>query len=251
MQRKPKDSPLNLIQILPPKEGAPPSTRYNPASGHFKIQIGADESSRWMRWLEQVVAGIAAVLRGIGSITHKSFHHGKRAMTSAGMALKVMTRWFLMLMRKGGQGTGVISARLATLFQRVGEQIQVVPKKTGSPKRPRPQSVIIETRDVHMTEHNEQLINEVHALRDQLSAHRNELVQVTAQMSELKVLVSSQQQVLIHLGKELEAAEKKTPSPERATPRKTKSKATKSTKLKKSESPKPPAPPHFGIETHH
>ena len=102
-----------------------------------------------------------------------------------------------------------------------------------------------------MTEHNDELINEVHALRDQLSAHRNELVQVTAQMSELKALVSSQQQVLIHLGKELEAAEKKTSPPERATPRKTKSKTTKSSKLKKSESPKSPTPPHFGIETHH
>ena len=251
MQRKPKDSPLNLIQILPPKDGAPPSTRYNPASGHFKIQIGADESSRWMRWLEQVVAGIASVLRGIGSITHNSFYHGKRAMTSAGMALKVMTRWFVMFMKKGFQGTVFISTKLAALFQRVGQQIQAVSKNAQSPKRPRPQPVIIETRDVQMTEHNDQLISEVHALRDQLSAHRNELVQVTAQMSELKALVSSQQQVLIHLGKELEAAEKKTPPPERATPRKAKSKATKSTKLKKSESPKSPTPPHFVIETHH
>ena len=251
MQRNSKDSPLNLIQILPPKDGASPSTRYNPASGHFKIQIGAEESSRWMRWLAHVVAGIAAVLRGIGSITHNGFHHGKRAMTSAGMALKVMATWFVRLMRKGGQGTVFISTKLATLFQRAGQQIPVVAKKARSPMRPRPQPVIIETRDVHMTEHNDELIHEVHALRDQLSAHRNELVQVTAQMSELKALVSSQQQVLIHLGKELEAAEKKTPTPERATPRKTKSKATKSTKLKKSESPKSPAPPHFGIETHH
>ena len=125
MQRKPKDSPLNLIQILPPKDGASPSTRYNPASGHFKIQIGAEESSRWMRWLAHVVAGIAAVLRSIGSITLKSFHHGKRAMTFAGMALNVITRGFVMLMKRGFQGTVFTSTQLATLFQRVGEQIRV------------------------------------------------------------------------------------------------------------------------------
>ena len=249
MQRKPKDSPLNLIQILPPKDGAPPSTRYNPASGHFKIQIGAEESSRWMRWLEQVLAGVAAVLRSIGAITHNSFHHGKRAMTSVGMVLKVMTTWFVMLVKKGFQGTVFTSTQITTLFQRVGQQIQAVIRKARLPKRQKPQPVIRETKDVLMTEHNDQLIGEVHALRDQLSAHRNELVQVTAQMSELKALVSSQQQVLIHLGKELEAAEKKA-SPPRATPRKTKSKASKSTRLKKSESPESP-PSHIGIETHH
>ena len=251
MQRKPKDSPLNLIQILPPKDGTPPSTRYNPASGHFKIQIDAEESSRWMRWLEQVVAGMAAVLRGIGTITHNIFLQGKRAITGAGMALNVMTRWFVLLIKKGFQGTVSMSTQLATLFQRVREQTRGVAKNARSPMRPRSQPVIRETRDVQMTEPNSQLINEVHALRDQLSAHRNELVQVTAQMSELKALVSSQQQVLIHLGKELEAAEKKASTPERATPRKTKSKVTKSAKLKKAETPKSPAPPHFGIETHH
>ena len=254
MQRKPKDVPLNLIQILPPKDGSSPSTRYNPASGHFKIQIDAEESSRWMRWLEHVLAGVAAILSSIGAITHHSVVYGKRAITSVRTFFKVITTWFVMLLRKGGRGTVFISTKLANLFQTVGQQIQAVAKKPTLPRRPRPQPVISETRDILRTEHNTQLIDEVHALRDQLSAHRNELVQVTAQMSELKALVSSQQQVLIHLGKELEAAEKKIPPTERTTPRKAKSKSTKSTKLKKSESPESPnspTPPHIGIETHH
>ena len=66
------------------------------------------------------------------------------------------------------------------------------------------------------------LIEEVHALRTQLTTHQDELIRVTAQMEELKALVSSQQQVLLHLGKELEATERNESSSEKFPVRKTK-----------------------------
>ena len=112
----------------------------------------------------------------------------------------------------------------------------------------RSRALKIELRNVRTIEQRDELLQEVHALRDQLSAHQDELVQVTAQMGELKALVLSQQQVLLHLGKELEAAEKKTPPLERLTPRKTKSKASKP---KKSESSEMPSQPALATDAHH
>ena len=97
----------------------------------------------------------------------------------------------------------------------------------------------------------EMLIEEVHALRTQLTNHQDELIRVTAQMEELKALVSSQQQVLLHLGKELEATEKHESPPENLTVGKTDPHVAKPTKPNKSESKTSPpraqfefGPPH-------
>ena len=80
-------------------------------------------------------------------------------------------------------------------------------------------------------EHDEILL-EVHTLQDQLTAQRNELTRVNVQMSELKALALSQQQVLLHLGKELESLESKTVRQDKPTPKKSKSRSVKASKSK-------------------
>ena len=64
-------------------------------------------------------------------------------------------------------------------------------------------------------------------------SHQEELIRFTAQLGELKALVLSQQQVILHLGEEIEATEKKEIPSEKSTLRKTKSRSTKSSKTQK------------------
>ena len=79
MARKIKESPLNLIQILPPKNGQSPSKPYSLASTHFKLQIDAEEPTGWMLLLARVVAGTAYLFRSIGSVRQSGFDQGQRA----------------------------------------------------------------------------------------------------------------------------------------------------------------------------
>lgn len=251
MSRKPKDSPLNLIQILPPKHGDSTSNPYNPASAHFKIQIDAEEPSRWISWITRVVSGIAVVLNGTGKIVQWTLNQAKRASALAGMGVKLLTEWMILVMKTIAKGTIRCALTLVNLSKHVGCRIQGSARQAWRKKRQRSHRSVAEPKDGQTDEQRDELLQEVHALRNQLSAHQHELAQVTTQMGELKALVLSQQQVLLHLGKELEAAEKRAAAQDRVSPRRTRNKTTKSVKSKKPESPKPPLQPHLGVETHH
>lgn len=78
----------------------------------------------------------------------------------------------------------------------------------------------------------ESLSSEVGALRDQVRSQHEDIVRVTSQLTDLKNMVLSQQQVLLHLGKELEGIQLSASIPPPKAPRKSKPRVTKSTKSK-------------------
>lgn len=238
MIRKSKETPLNLIRILPYDKGPSLSKLPRAASGPFRIRIDVAETSRWTLWLDRVFVCFQAVLHGLGKVGQWSFHQMKR----------VITTWPIFCLQKIGQLAKFLGTQFINLAKAGGRGIQGAASQAWTsmmePRKPR----VIEPVNKERIRQREALIEEVHALRTQLSAHQDELIRVTAQMGELKALVLSQQQVLVHLGKELEATEEKETSSEKMTPRKAKIRPTKSAKPKKSESPEAPPPAQLELE---
>lgn len=251
MLRKTNDSPLNLIRILPPREGASRSNRYNPASTHFKIQLDADEPKEIGPWFGGVPVWIKAVVDLVNKIGRWNVNQVKRIAHFIGTVVSVITRGFVLGVLKIGQFIKFFGRSSMNLARQIGGWVgsavgQGWPRMTEG-KKPFTNDSIQRER----SKQREMLIEEVHALRTQLSTHQDELIRVTAQMGELKALVLSQQQVLLHLGKELEATERTENPSERFALRKTKPRAAKSAKPKKSESSEPMAPTQFELGPPH
>ena len=86
--------------------------------------------------------------------------------------------------------------------------------------------------NVPSTLERDELLWEVHAMHDQLTFQKKELTRVNVQISELKALALSQQQVLLHLGKELESSDTKQSKTEKSPSKKSKFRSNKASKSK-------------------
>jgi hypothetical protein len=241
MSRKTKESPLNLIRILPPKEGASPSKKFNPASTHFKLKLDGKDASRSMLSLGGLVGIFDTMFRGIGKIGPWTLHQVRRLLD-----------WFAQGILQIGQVAQFLSGKFMKSARRLSGEMQSSGKQGWSELSQGKKSPVSESIQKEKSKQRETLIEEVHALRTQLTTHQDELIRVTAQMEELKALVSSQQQVLLHLGKELEATERNEIPSERLTIRKTNPRGSKPSKSDKSESPEslPPTQFEFGPPHH-
>jgi hypothetical protein len=229
MSRKTKESPLNLIRILPPKEGgASPSHKYNPASTHFKLKLDGEEASRSMLSLGWLVGLFDSMFRGIGRLGSWILHQ-----------VKSVIHWCAQGILQIGQLTQFLVERTIKPARKLSGGIQSSGKQLWNDITPGKKPPVSESILKERSKQRETLIEEVHALRTQLTTHQDELIRVTAQMEELKALVSSQQQVLLHLGKELEATERNESPPEKLTIRKTKPRGSKPSQSDKSESSEP------------
>ena len=226
MSRKAKESPLNLIRILPPKESGPRPNKYNPASTHFKLKLDGEEASRTWISLGGVVGFFEMVLYGIGKVGPWTLDQVRRVIDRCSHRI-----WEI------GQGVNSLGGQVKKPARRLSAGVQSSGKQLWSEMTQGARPMVSESMQRERSKQREMLIEEVHALRTQLTTHQDELIRVTAQMEELKALVLSQQQVLLHLGKELEATEKHDSSSEKLPIRQLKPLDTKPAQPNKAESP--------------
>ena len=236
MSRKTKESPLNLIRILPPKEGSSPSHKFNPASPHFKLKLDGKDASRSMLSLGGMVGFFDTTLRGIGKLGTWSSHQIRRFNHFITASLETILHWFSEGISQFGQVGKSLGGQVTKSARRHSGGVQSSGKQFWSEMTQGAKPIVSESMQRERSKQREMLIEEVHALRTQLTTHQDELIRVTAQMEEIKALVLSQQQVLLHLGKELEATERNESSPEKLPVRKTKPRKTKPAKPESPES---------------
>lgn len=222
MSRKTKESPLNLIRILPPKEGSSPSHKFNPASPHFKLKLDGEDASGSMLSLGGLVGIFDTTLRGIGKLGSWSLHQIRRVIHFITAGLDAILDRLSQGISQFGQLGKSPGGEVRTTPRRQSGGIQSSGRQLWSEMTQGAKPIVSESMQRERSKQREMLIEEVHALRAQLTTHQDELIRVTAQMEELKALVSSQQQVLLHLGKELEATERNESSSEKFPVRKTK-----------------------------
>jgi len=252
MSRKTKESPLNLIRILPPQKGTSPSNKYNPASTHFKIKLDGEEAFRPRLSLGGLMGFINTVLRGVGKIGPWTLHQVRRVVHFIKTVVEVIIHWCALGILLTGQLAKFLAGQFMKPARRFSGGLQSSGKQVWTEMTQGKKPPVSESIQRERNEQREMLMEEVHALRFQLTSHQDELIRVTAQMEEVKALVLSQQQVLLHLGKELEATERKESPKERLTIRKTKPRETKHANPNKSESPEslPPTQFEFGPPHH-
>lgn len=235
MSRKTKESPLNLIRILPPKEGNSPSHKFNPASPHFKLKLDGKDASGSMLSLGGLVGIFDTTLHGIGKLGTWSVHQIRRVLHFLTAGLETILHWGTQGISQLGQWGKSLGRPVLRPARRQSGGVQSSGNLLWSERTQGAKPIVSEAMQRERSKQRDMLIEEVHALRTQLTTHQDELIRVTAQMEELKALVSSQQQVLLHLGKELEATERHEPSSEKFPVRKTK--PTKPANPDQSESP--------------
>ena len=102
----------------------------------------------------------------------------------------------------------------------------------------------------HLSNQGESLSIEVGVLRDQMRSQQEDVTRITSQLTDLKNLVLSQQQVLLHLGKELEGIHLAVTVPPPKAPRKTKARAGKTSKPKSALPKKQTADQPPSLEAH-
>ncbi|GJL65495.1 MAG: hypothetical protein NPIRA05_04660 [Nitrospirales bacterium] len=238
---KTSETPLNLIHILPSEDKKSKPTLPYDSSQSLRIQVGDETPSVSVKFFAK---SIAAVRRGGNQITewfHASISLCQRGGQSVFRGLTSCVLGLFGLMRNGGGACVTLIARSANSVRESSDKMSdkiwkmYTKKRNASIPEPHILPATIEASSsitpTPKLEHDE-LLWEVHALRDQLTAQRREFTRVNTQIGELKALAVSQQQVLLHLGKELESIESKTVRPEKAAVKKSKPRSSKAAKAK-------------------
>jgi hypothetical protein len=163
--------PINLIHRIPSQKQIDEARPVPPAYGQVLLQAGA-------LCLGKVRNFIAHVVRYVGDTS---------ARVRKPLALPDWTKERLeTIERFGGQGAGRVNV--------VGEEAQVAATSLA------PNVTILQTPTPVQS-------GEVADLRACLVGQQDEIARLTSHIQELTSLVSAQQQVLVHLGKELETGE--------------------------------------------
>ena len=235
---KTSETPLNLIHILPPGKSKKSKAKFsNDESQRLRIQVGDEAPSAGIEYFSRIFRLISGGCKQLREMIHGWFKLcGRGCSECVGYCTSFMAG-LLDAMKK-------TLAWMADVFFLAGSTVQEQSCKlwgilTTSTKRVNLPQVNIHPSSVkqHATEHSnklkrDELLCEVHALRDQLTAQRSELTRVNTQIGELKALALSQQQVLLHLGQELESIESKTVRQEKGSPKKVRTRSPKTSKSK-------------------
>ncbi|MGB0909776.1 MAG: hypothetical protein ACPGYT_05395 [Nitrospirales bacterium] len=254
MKWKKTETPLNLIQILPTEREKSKEQISRENAPHLRLQVGDSMPTMSIELFSKVTKSLSGSVQRIFESFKKcaSFcHHG----CVGTMAYIVASMSDLLV---GAKKTGVWCAgSLAGAShgaQRYSRKILHSLKKSKSTSST-PVAFIPPAIESNVSEstantsssiatatklETDELLWEVHALRDQLTAQKSELTRVTVQIGELKALALSQQQVLLHLGKEIESIEPKSMRSEKTTPKKAKARVSKSAKTKQQPSSSSP-----------
>ncbi len=237
MSWKKTETPLNLIQILP-SESDKPQAQVSPENpSNLRIQVGDNPPTVGSKFLREMVSGIRHGGQHVGEYLKAaiakcqrmsaSMIHGVLAIFSSFVGVcKKSTSWIVRRANAWSTSLRIFFRRcwhgvIRKKNVRMDSQVHNIP--------PALESHVIETsRQLEQDE----LLWEVHALRDQMSSQKDELIRVTKQIAELKALTLSQQQVLLHLGKDLESIDSKQEKTIKAMPKKSKARSTKTSKSK-------------------
>ncbi|WP_447971743.1 hypothetical protein [Nitrospira sp. M1] len=237
---KTTETPLNLIHILPSDgDNTKPKLPYD-NSQPLRIQVGDEAPSLGVKFFSTIVDAIRGAGTQLAGLIHASLSlcgRGCRSMLGgvascvmglSGHLKNSMSASVNLVIRSAQQvreRSDKISEAIWNVYRRKRESSSVRSRVVPATIEPQPLSPA-------PTLERDELLWEVHALRDQLTAQRNEFTRVNTQISELKALAVSQQQVLLHLGKELESIESKTVRPEKTLAKKVKPRSSKSAKAK-------------------
>ena len=236
MSWKNSDPQLNLIHILPSETEKTKKESVHDNTHHLRIQVGDETPSVGLAVIENMVQVIRQGFQKLSEIFLAGFSLCRRAGRGMVSRFAVIFKGLGTFLKKTGQCSVRVMTQLAKgACQAVQNLGHVLIRKRKRPNR-RTQ-VLARSINQESMEHSaklerDELLWEVHALRDQLTAQRNELSRVNVQIGELKALALSQQQVLLHLGQELESIESKTVRPEKTTSKKVRSRLTKTAKSK-------------------
>ena len=232
MAHKPDDDPVKLIHILPSEKH----------SSRFRILIGTERVSHWMAGLAGWWSTILTGMRSLTRVAQWVQRQGRKAAEPLGTIIRFIKNGLFFLFQRTRQGGAAIRVSIAKMLHEKDHILKAWTngkwQLTGKVEQT-PVKLI-----VHETVSQNDNSKEVDKLRDQLFAQQKGLTRITTQVSELQALVLSQQQVLLHLGKELERTEAKAAQPVPTPSKKSKSRAVKPAKSKKDALQEtPPSPP--------
>lgn len=217
MPRRYNEEPVNLIQILPSKEKNSMPNPLIPSVTRLLLEATAAGVRRLAelatRGAKRIQIAVADVMRSTRELTEKGNQWVGRVMLRS-------RRIRHGLARGGAKVKQSMAAAWVTACAQISQALHDVTE-------PRPQH----QQPVAAMQHEPQ--DEVAHLRAQLLAQQQELAQVTSQMMELKALTMSQEQVLLYLGKELDAMQMPVAQAEAVAPKKTSTRAKKATKVAK------------------
>jgi len=238
---KTSETPLNLIHILPSDgEKSKPKLPYDNAQS-LRIQVGDEAPSVSVKFFAKLIAAVRSGGKQIGEWLHMSVSLCQRGGQSVFRGLTSCVLGLFGLLKSGVGASVAVVTRSANSARENTEKISdkiwkmYTKKRNAAIPEPRIVSATIESPTSMAPGpklERDELLWEVHALRDQLTAQRREFTRVNTQIGELKALALSQQQVLLHLGKELESIESKTVRNEKAAPKKVKPRSSKAAKSK-------------------
>ncbi len=254
MKWKKTETPLNLIQILPTEREKTQEQISHENAPHLRLQVGDSEPTISIELFSKAAKLFSGSFQRICEIFQKGGTLCQRGCVGTLAYLASSMSGLLVGAKKTGMWCAGSLAGVSHGAQLYSRKIWHSLKKKKSTPDPHvafiPQAIesnVTESTAIASTSiatatklETDELLWEVHALRDQLTAQKSELTRVNVQIGELKALALSQQQVLLHLGKEIESIEPKSMRSEKPATKKAKPRASKTIKAKQQPSSSPP-----------
>lgn len=237
MARKQNDAPVKLIHILPGSERSPSadSLHSSPSSYQLGIEGSSHSLSNIFKFLKKLFPTSFGPSTKLASGLKQN--PGAESLSEAQPIGRSRVRsWF--------EHVGAFIMSLLSMI-RPSRSVHSVPEEDMDTNQVPASYPLLEGEAEQVTcsevypeyseysgHDKEYLSSDFGALRDQVQSQQEEMARVTSQLTDLKNLVLSQQQVLLHLGKEIEGIHVSASTPPPKAPRKTKPRATKATKPK-------------------
>lgn len=231
MSRRYNEEPVNLIQILPSKEK---DSMQNPLKPSITCLL-----------LEATAAGV----RGLAELITRGGRRMQLVVGDLSRSIREFSEqgnqwmgWVTLRSRRLGQGLARFGVKakqwIAVVWDRVGTQTSrlIHEVMARGPEHQKPVSGAQNAPN-----------DELASLRAQLLAQQQELAQVTSQLMELKALAMSQEQVLLYLGKELDAMQMPVVPAAAVAPKKSPNRGKKSAKAKRATSSRTAQKPSISL----
>ncbi len=237
MARKQNDAPIKLIHILPGNEKSDPAGTARSSS--FSYRLGIEGSGHSLSSFLKFLKNLFPTTFKSSQNESTSLHSVPEADAFSGVQPKRKSIFRLLIERLSEYFSVVRGLIQPTRSSQSPDALEVdtVPGPTSYPRleeKIEQEECFDLYPELPEPPGNSEavLFSEFEVLREQVRSQQEEIVRVTSQLTDLKNLVLSQQEVLLHLGKELESIHLSTNTPPPKPPRKTKPRSTKSTKPK-------------------
>jgi hypothetical protein len=220
MARRFSDDPVNLIQILPSKGKVATPNPFRPSFSRFTLETGATVVRSLAHALTLWSKSLRVVIVDLGHRVQDLRQRIDRRVAWTATSLQRARRWFT---RTAGEAKGWGTR---TWHEMRTPVYPPVPVMTISSRTIRGLVPSIQRASPEVT-------SELDQLHAQVATQGQELYRLTSQVMELKALTMSQEQVLLCLGKELDAMHMPIMRVEAVTPKKMASRSKKPAKIKR------------------